>query len=110
MIFLNTSNLICEAKFEDEQKMSERWALDPELKSGQIEVPERIFEKILSNFTDTEKMMTTNIIRNFVADNIVFGMDVLAHHPEKTPLEMWEFTNVHQVSWTCDWVWDLIKL
>src|ERR1700743_135880 len=41
-------------------------------KSGQIEVPERFFEKISRNMTDTEKMMMTNIIGNFVADNIVF--------------------------------------
>ena len=36
-------------------------------KSGQIEVPERFFEKISRNMTDTEKMM---MIGNFVADNI----------------------------------------
>src|ERR1700748_1005691 len=30
------------------------------------------FEKISRNMTDTEKMMLTNIIGNFVADNIVF--------------------------------------
>src|SRR6202012_677331 len=30
------------------------------------------FEKISRNMTDTEKMMMTNIIGNFVADNIVF--------------------------------------
>src|SRR6202012_1016884 len=41
-------------------------------KSGQIEVSERFFEKISRNMTDTEKMMLTNIIGNFVADNIVF--------------------------------------
>ena len=36
---------------------------------------------------------------NFVADNIVFGMEVLAHHhhPEELSLEIWEFTNFHQV-------------
>src|ERR1700744_2033560 len=32
------------------------------------------FEKISRNITDTEKMMMTNIIGNFVADNIVFGV------------------------------------
>ena len=42
--------------------------------------------------TDTEKMMMTNIIENFVADNIVFGWEVLAQHPEELPLEIWEFT------------------
>ena len=31
--------------------------------------------------TDTEKMVMTNIIGNFVADNNAFGMEVLAHHP-----------------------------
>ena len=33
-------------------------------KSGQIKVPERFFEKISRNMTDTEKMMMTNIIGN----------------------------------------------
>ena len=44
--------------------------------------------------TDSENTQMTNIIENFVADNIVFGMEVLAHHPE----ELWEFINFHQVS------------
>ena len=48
--------------------------------------------------TGTEKMMITNIIENFGADNIVFGMEVLAHHPEELSLEIWKFTNFHQVS------------
>ena len=48
--------------------------------------------------TYIEKMMMTNIIRNFVADNIVFGMEVLAHRPEELPLEIWVFTNFHWVS------------
>ena len=48
--------------------------------------------------TDTEKMMMTNIIEHFVADNIVFGMEVLAHHPEELSLEIWELTNFLQVS------------
>ena len=58
--------------------MSKIGSLDPEIlakkwsKSGQIEVSERFFEKISRNMTDTEKMMMTNIIGNFVADNIVF--------------------------------------
>src|ERR1700754_988784 len=58
--------------------MSKIGSLDPEIlakkwsKSGQIEVSERFFEKISRNMTDTEKMMLTNIIGNFVADNIVF--------------------------------------
>ena len=72
--------------------MSKIGSLDPEIwakkwsKSGQIEVSEH------------EKMMITNIIGNFFADNIVFGMEVLAHHPEELSLEIWEFTNFHQVS------------
>ena len=39
-----------------------------------------------------------HIIGNFVADNIVFEMEVLAHHPEELSLEIWEFTDFHQVS------------
>ena len=31
--------------------------------------------------TDTEKMMMTNILENFVAGNTVFGMEVLAYQP-----------------------------
>ena len=48
--------------------------------------------------TDTEKMLMINIIGNFVADNIVFGMKVIAHHPEELSLEIWEFTNFHRIS------------
>src|ERR1700761_8978710 len=33
------------------------------------------FEKISRNMTDTEKIMLTDIIGNFVADNIVFGQN-----------------------------------
>ena len=58
-------------------------------KSSEIEVPERIFEKISRNMIDTEKMMMTNIIENFVANNIGFGTEVLAHHPEELPLEIY---------------------
>ena len=47
--------------------------------------------------TDTEKMMMTNIIGNFVAGNIVLRTEVLAHHTEELPLEIWEFTNFHWV-------------
>ena len=32
-------------------------------------------------------MMVTNIIGHFVADNIVFGMEVLAHHPKELSIE-----------------------
>src|ERR1700761_4855183 len=74
------------------KKVVKKWS-----KSGQIEVPESFFEKISRNMTDTEKMMMTNIIENFVADNIAFGTEVLAHHPEELPLEIWEFTNFHWV-------------
>ena len=42
--------------------------------------------------------MMTNIIENFIADNIVFGTEVLAHRPEELSLEIWEFTNFHWVS------------
>ena len=56
-------------------------------------MPERFFEKISRNMTDTEKIMMT-----IVADNIVFGMEVLPHYPEELFLEIWEFTNFHQVS------------
>ena len=41
--------------------------------------------------------MMTNIIGNFIADNIVFGMEVLAYHPEEISLEICEFTNFHSV-------------
>ena len=69
--------------------MSKIGPLDPEIwakkwsKSGQIEVPERFFEKISRNMTDKEKMMMTNIIGNVMADNIVFGSGVIARHPEE---------------------------
>ena len=46
----------------------------------------------------TEKMQMNNIIGKFVADNIAFGMEVLAYHPEELSLEIWEFTDFHQVS------------
>ena len=40
----------------------------------------------MKNMTYTEKMM----MNNFVADNIVFGMGVLAHNPEELSLEILE--------------------
>ena len=49
---------------------------------------EKIKPKISRNMTYTEKIMMTNIIGNFVADNIVLGMKVLAHHPEELSLEI----------------------
>ena len=45
----------------------------------------------------TEKMLMNNTIGNFDADNIVFETEVLAHHPEDLSLEIWEYTNFHQV-------------
>ena len=53
------------------------------------------FEKISRNMTDTEKMLMTIIIGNFIADNIVLRREQLAHHPEEPPLEIWKFTNFH---------------
>ena len=47
--------------------------------------------------TLTEKMQMTNIIGNFVADNIFFGREMLAHHPEQPSLEILEFTKSNQV-------------
>src|SRR6202012_4239325 len=85
------------------QVVSEIWAKKWS-KSGQIEVPERFFEKISRNMKHTEKMIMTNIIENFVADNIVFGTEVLAHHPEELPLEIWEFANFHWVLWAFFWI------
>ena len=40
----------------------------------------------------------TNIIVNFVADNMIIGMEVIAHNLEELSLEIWEFTHFHQVS------------
>ena len=59
---------------------------------------ERFFEEISRNMLVTKKLMTTNIIENFVTDNIVFGTEVVPHHPEELPLEVCEFTNFHWVS------------
>ena len=87
-------NLICEAKFEDEQNRSiESGDMGKKVvKLGCLRV---FFGNISRNMTDTEKMMITNIIANFVADNIVFRTEVLAHHTEELPLEIWELTNFH---------------
>ena len=51
----------------------------------------------MGNIILTEKIQMTNIIKNFDADNIVFWKQVLAHHPEKLSLEIWEFTSFYQV-------------
>ena len=82
------------SKFEDRLNRFKSYGR----KSGQIWVSKRFFEKILRNMLVTKKLMMTNIIENFVADNIVFGTEVLAHHPEELPLEIREFTNFHWVS------------
>ena len=69
---------LSQAKFEGEHNRSSRSG-DMGKKVGkkvvkkcQNGVPERFFEKISRDMTDTEKIMMTNIIVNFVADNIVF--------------------------------------
>ena len=97
--YVGRSIYIYQAKFEDEQNRSSRSGDMGKkvVKKCQIGVPERFFEKISRNMRDTERMMITNIIGNFVADNIVFGMEVLAHHPEETSPKIWEFTNFNQV-------------
>ena len=51
-------------------------------------MPKRFFEKISRNMILTEKMKMTNIIGNFVDDNIGFGRVVLTHHPEELSLEI----------------------
>ena len=35
-------------------------------KSGQIEVPERFFEKISKNMTDTEKILISIVVENLI--------------------------------------------
>ena len=60
--------------------------------------------------TDTEKMQMIKIIGNFVADNIAFGREVLAHHPKELSLEIWEFTDFHQVFQTFFWILGVIKV
>ena len=53
-------------------KMSKIGPLDPEIwakkwsKSGQIEVPEWFFEKISRNMTDTEKMLMSIVVENWI--------------------------------------------
>ena len=46
-------------------------------------------EKISRNMIVTEERLMANIIGNFVADNIAFRREVLAHHPEELSLEIW---------------------
>src|SRR6202012_3972368 len=87
--FQNDRNNVCRSKIEDRLNRFKSYGQ----KSGQIWVCERFFEKISRNMIVTQKLMMTNIIGNFIADNIVFGMEVLAYHPEELSLEIWEFTN-----------------
>src|ERR1700761_2262082 len=86
-LFLNDRNKICVAKMS---KIGPVWPKNRYgQESGQNGVPEGFFEKISRNMIVTEKMLMTNIIGNFVADNIVFEKEVLAHHPEELSLEIW---------------------
>src|SRR6201990_3632672 len=51
------------------------------------------FEKISRNMTDTEKIMLTNIIGNFVADNIVFEVSKIGPvDPEICPKKVVKIT------------------
>src|ERR1700744_358463 len=93
LIKQNDRNNVYRSKFEDRLNRFKSYGQ----KSGQIWVFERFFEKISRNMSVTKKLMMTNIIGNFIADNIVFGMEVLAYHPEELSLEIWEFTNFHRV-------------
>ena len=63
-------------------KVSKIGPLDPEIWA------KKFFENISRNMIVTEKMIMSNIIGNFVADKIVFGVEVLAHHPEELSLEI----------------------
>ena len=47
------------------------------------------FEKISRNMTYTEKMMITNIIGNFVADNIVFEVSKIVPVDPEIRLKKW---------------------
>src|SRR6201991_2052483 len=78
LIKQNDRNNVCRSKFEDRLNRFKSYGQ----KSGQIWVSVRFFEKISRNMLVTKKLMTTNIIENFVAYNIVFGSEVLAHHLE----------------------------
>ena len=93
--FQNDRNNVCRSKFEDRLNRFKSYGQ----KSDHIWVCERFFEEISRNMlVTTKKLMITTIIENFIADNIVVGMEVLAHHPEELSLEIWEFTDFHQVS------------
>ena len=82
IFFINDRNKICSSKFEDEQNRGQK-------------VVELGY---LRNMIVTEKIIMTNIIGNFVANNIVFEIEALAHHPKDLSLEICKFSNFHQVS------------
>src|SRR6202012_4854221 len=92
--FQNDRNNVCRSKIEDRLNRFKSYGQ----KRGQNWVCERFFEKISRNMIVTKKLMMTSIVGNFIAGNIGFWMKVLAHHPEEISLEIWEFTNFHQVS------------
>ena len=43
------------------KKVVKKWS-----KSGQIEVPDRFFEKISRNMSDTEKMLMSIVVENWI--------------------------------------------
>ena len=79
----NERNNVCRSKFEDRLNRLKSYG-----QKCSLWVCVRFFEKISINMIVTKKLMLTNIIGNFIADNIVFGMEVLAHHPEELSLEI----------------------
>ena len=72
LIKQNDRNNVCRSKFEDRLNRFKSCGQ----KSGQIWVSKRFFEKISRNMLVTKKLMMTNIIGNFIDDNIVFGVEV----------------------------------
>src|SRR6201999_4564365 len=55
-----------------------------------------LFEKISRNMTDTEKMMLTNIIGNFVADNIVFEVSKIGPVDPEIWAKKWSKTGKNE--------------
>ena len=47
--------------FEDEHNRAKKWS-----KRGQIEVPDRFFEKTSRNMSDTEKMLMSIVVENWI--------------------------------------------
>src|ERR1700761_3470311 len=82
LIKQNDRNNVCRSNFEDRLNRCKSYGQ----KSGQIWVCERFFEKISRNMIVTKNLMMANIIGIFIADNIVFGNEVLAHHPDELSL------------------------